>query len=52
MYNRYEPGAYIAEDLYANKAEEAGIIVEGHIEVTVVDRAQQVLGPGDAYLFD
>ena len=51
LYERYEPGADTGEDLYAHEAEEAGIIVEGHIEVTVGDRAQ-VLGPGDAYLFD
>jgi mannose-6-phosphate isomerase-like protein (cupin superfamily) len=51
LYERYEPGADTGEDLYAHEAEEAGIIFEGHIEVTVGDRAQ-VLGPGDAYLFD
>lgn len=51
LYERYEPGADTGEDLYAHEAEEAGIVVEGHIEVTVGDRAQ-VLGPGDAYLFD
>jgi transcriptional regulator with XRE-family HTH domain len=49
LYERYEPGADTGEDLYAHEAEKAGIIVEGHIEVTVGDRAQ-VLGLEDAYL--
>lgn len=51
LYERYEPGADTGEDLYAHEAEEAGIVVEGSIEVTVGDQAT-VLGPGDAYLFD
>mgnify|MGYP003700727067 CR=1 FL=1 len=51
LYERYEPGADTGEDLYAHEAEEAGIVVEGHIEITVGDRSR-TLGPGDAYLFD
>ncbi len=51
LHERYEPGADTGEELYAHEAEEAGIVVEGHIEVTVADQTS-VLGPGDAYLFD
>lgn len=51
LYERYEPGADTGQDLYAHEAEEAGIVVSGRIEITVGDRVQ-VLGPGDAYLFD
>lgn len=51
LHERYEPGADTGEELYAHEAEEAGIVVSGRIEVTVGDRVQ-VLGPGDAYLFD
>jgi transcriptional regulator with XRE-family HTH domain len=51
LYERYSPGADTGEELYAHEAEEAGIIVSGHIEVTVGDQVQ-VLGAGDAYLFD
>jgi len=51
LYERYKPGADTGEELYAHEAEEAGIVVSGHIEVTVGDHVQ-VLGAGDAYLFD
>jgi transcriptional regulator with XRE-family HTH domain len=51
LHERYEPGADTGEDLYAHVAEEAGIVVEGQIEVTVANQTR-VLGPGDAYLFD
>lgn len=51
LYEQYEPGADTGEELYAHEAEEGGVIVEGHIEVTVGNRTQ-ILGPGDAYLFD
>lgn len=51
LHERYEPGADTGEDLYAHEAEEAGIVIEGHIEVTVANQTR-VLGPGEAYLFD
>jgi hypothetical protein len=40
LYERYEPGSDTGEDLYVHEADEAGIIVEGYIKVTVGDRAQ------------
>lgn len=46
----YELGSDTSEDIYAREADEAGTIVEGHIKVTVGDRAQ-LLRLGDAYLF-
>ncbi len=34
-----------------HESEEGGIVVKGRIELTVGDR-KELLGPGDAYLFD
>jgi transcriptional regulator with XRE-family HTH domain len=51
LYEQYVPGADTGEELYAHEAEEAGIVISGHIEVTVGDQVQ-ILGAGDAYLFD
>lgn len=51
LYEQYEPGADTGEDMYAHPAEEAGIVLSGHIEVTVGDEVR-VLAPGDAYIFD
>ncbi len=50
LHETYEPGADTGEP-YRHDAEEAGIVVEGQLEVTVGDQVQ-VLGPGDAYIFD
>lgn len=50
MHETYAPGADTGEP-YQHEAEEAGIIVEGTLEVTVGDQVQ-LLGPGDGYLFD
>jgi mannose-6-phosphate isomerase-like protein (cupin superfamily) len=33
-----------------HEGEEAGIVISGHLEVTVADKTQR-LGPGDAYYF-
>lgn len=51
LYEHYVPGADTGEELYAHEAEEAGIVISGHIEVTVGDQVR-LLGAGDAYLFD
>lgn len=50
MHETYAPGADTGEP-YQHEAEEAGIVVEGTLEVTVGDQVQ-LLGPGDGYLFD
>ena len=36
--------------MLSHQGEEAGIIIEGRLEVTVGEQTK-VLGPGDAYLF-
>jgi transcriptional regulator with XRE-family HTH domain len=51
LLERYAPGADTGRTLIRHDAEEGGVIISGHLEVTVGD-ALQVLGPGDAYLFN
>ena len=47
----YPEGADTGPELLSHEGEEAGIVVEGEIEVTVGDQVS-VLRPGDGYLFD
>lgn len=47
----YAPGSDTGEDMLAHVGEEAGIVIEGRLEVTVND-AVYVLEPGDSYYFD
>lgn len=47
----YQPGADTGRSMLHHEAEEGGIVTSGHLEVTVGDQTQ-VLGPGDAYLFN
>lgn len=51
LHERYAPGADTGPEMYNHNSEEAGIVIEGTIEVTVGDRTE-TLHPGDAYLFD
>lgn len=51
LHERYPPGADTGADLYDHEGEEVGIVITGHIEVTVGEDTAE-LGPGDAYLFD
>ncbi|MBO9453585.1 cupin domain-containing protein [Paracoccus sp. R12_1] len=51
LHESYDPGADTGETLYSHEAEEAGIVIEGRIEITVGDEVSE-LGPGDAYIFD
>ena len=51
IYEVYEPGADTGRVMLSHDGEEAGIVIEGHLEVTV-DGQKKVLGPGDAYLFE
>ncbi|MCF3973249.1 cupin domain-containing protein [Paracoccus salsus] len=51
LHETYDPGADTGESLYSHDAEEAGIVIEGRIEITVGDEVS-LLGPGDAYIFD
>ncbi len=51
LHETYPPGADTGPDMLSHEAEEAGIVIEGIIEVTVADQVR-VLNPGDGYLFD
>lgn len=50
LYEVYEPGADTGRVMLSHEGEEAGIVMEGHLEITVGDQ-RKVLGPGDAYMF-
>lgn len=45
------PGTDTGESMLVHEGEEGGVIVQGHVEVTVGDRVS-VLGPGEAYYFE
>jgi transcriptional regulator with XRE-family HTH domain len=51
LYERHAPGADTGEMLLSHEGEEAGIVIEGRLEVTVAGRTR-VLDPGSAYYFD
>lgn len=51
LYETYEPGADTGPEWLSHEGEEAGIVVQGDIEVTV-DGTISSLGAGDGYLFD
>ena len=51
LYERYAPGADTGNSMLSHDAEEGGVILSGHLEVTVGE-SSRVLGPGDAFLFD
>jgi transcriptional regulator with XRE-family HTH domain len=51
MEDTYEAGADTGEAMLSHAGEEAGIVIQGRLEVTVGNRVR-VLGPGDAYLFE
>ncbi|QCO58045.1 cupin domain-containing protein (plasmid) [Pseudorhodobacter turbinis] len=51
LHECYSPGADTGAQKYSHDAEEAGIVIEGSIEVTV-GAETETLFAGDAYLFD
>ena len=51
LHESYPPGADTGPDLLTHDGEEAGVVIDGVIEVTVADQIR-VLNPGDGYLFD
>lgn len=51
LYEKYEPGADTGRIMLSHEGEEAGIVLEGRLEITVGDQ-RKILGPGDAYLFE
>ncbi|HXH04708.1 MAG TPA: cupin domain-containing protein [Candidatus Competibacteraceae bacterium] len=51
LHERYQPHADTGKAMLRHDSEEGGIILQGHIEITVGEE-RCVLGPGDAYYFD
>lgn len=51
LHETYPPGADTGPDMLSHDGEEAGVVINGIIEVTVADQIK-VLNPGDGYLFD
>lgn len=49
-HERYKAGASSGHEHLQHEGEEGGVIIEGHIEITV-DGQTRILGPGDAYYF-
>jgi transcriptional regulator with XRE-family HTH domain len=50
LHEHYSPGADTGADMLRHAGEEGGVVVSGHIELTVGAETRQ-LGPGDAYYF-
>jgi transcriptional regulator with XRE-family HTH domain len=50
LHERYAPGGDTGASMLQHEAEEAGIVIRGHIEITVGEETC-VLGPGDGYYF-
>ena len=51
LHEVYPPGADTGPEVLSHEAEEAGVIVQGQIELSVGDKTA-VLQAGDGYLFD
>ena len=51
LHEIYPSGADTGPELLTHIGEEVGMVVRGHVEVTVEEQIA-VLGPGDGYLFD
>lgn len=47
----YDVGSDTGRVMYQHEGEEAGIVIEGNVEITVGEQ-RKVLGPGDAYYFN
>jgi transcriptional regulator with XRE-family HTH domain len=51
LHECYAPGAHTGKVTLHHTGEEGGVVIRGHLELTV-DGERHVLGPGDAYYFD
>lgn len=47
----YPPGTDTGDEMYAHEGEEAGMLVEGRLELTVGNDVY-ILEPGDSYYFE
>jgi mannose-6-phosphate isomerase-like protein (cupin superfamily) len=48
LHERYEVGAHSGDDMLTHDSDEAGIVIQGELEVTVGQRSK-VLKEGDSY---
>ena len=48
--SRYEPGASTGDDSYDHQGEEAGLVLEGQLELTI-EGEKYLLGAGDSFSF-
>ena len=48
--SRYEPGASTGDDAYSHRGEEAGLVLEGELDLTIGEDTFR-LGPGDSFSF-
>lgn len=51
MIETYPPGADTGREMIAHQGEEAGVVLEGEIEITI-GAETRLLGPGEAYYFE
>ncbi|QDG76274.1 cupin domain-containing protein [Labrenzia sp. PHM005] len=51
LLEEYKPGTDSGRASLSHEGEECGVVISGHLKVTV-DGRSQILGPGDAYYFD
>ncbi len=51
LHEHYQPGADSGRVPLSHEGEEGGVIIRGHLEVSVGEKVR-TLGPGDAYYFD
>jgi len=51
MIETYPPGADTGREMIVHRGEEAGVVLEGEIEITI-GLDTRVLGPGEAYYFN
>ena len=51
MIETYPPGADSGREMIAHRGEEAGVVLEGRIEITIGAQVRE-LCPGEAYYFD
>jgi transcriptional regulator with XRE-family HTH domain len=50
IHECYQPGADTGPSMLSHEGEEGGIIISGHLEISVADQSR-TLGPGEAYQF-